>query len=350
MRKGSVEISIYQPPSAADAPESMPSQIAEAPTPPFRSPRPSLPRAVVSPIAATVAIALHALLVTSMMWSAGPEKPHSDPRTPGAWDTDVPETADDGALQVFLFDEPSVAASSAERRNSSKSANSLRLPPIPLVQLDEPNVVIATSSSDDESSSANSSPDTATRSAMYGRYLGQISARINRAWLRPRTAIGAPMFSCRVRIDQDNRGNVQNVTLEDCNGDSRWQLSLVQAIESASPLPAPPDPSVFTRIVHANFVGRAYEPGLPEAQYEPGAIDQAIAAAAAPHANERALRDFGQSLRKSEPRKVISLTLSGPGDGQQRSTKPRAPINQGDGAESFEPEGSLAPPPGAPNP
>ncbi|HEY1898814.1 MAG TPA: TonB C-terminal domain-containing protein, partial [Steroidobacteraceae bacterium] len=101
------------------------------------------------------------------------------------------------------------------------------------------------------------------------RYMGQINARIDRAWLRPRTPIGAASFSCRVRILQDAVGNVTEVMLEQCNGDTRWQLSLVHAIDSSSPLPAPPDPDVFSRIVHLGFTAEAYASGRHEDQYEP---------------------------------------------------------------------------------
>ena len=106
-------------------------------------------------------------------------------------------------------------------------------------------------------------------SKMYGRYVGQISSRIERAWMRPRTPIGAPSFSCQVRIIQDTMGNVMEVTLVKCNGDVRWQLSLVQAIQSASPLPAPPDPDVFSRTVHLAFSSEAYSPQSAIDGYEP---------------------------------------------------------------------------------
>jgi hypothetical protein len=101
----------------------------------------------------------------------------------------------------------------------------------------------------------------ASLGALYGRYLGQIHARIDRAWLRPRTAIGAPIFQCQVQMDQDSSGRVQEVTLLECNGDARWQLSLVHAIQAASPLPAPPDPAVFVHHVLLGFRATAYVPG-----------------------------------------------------------------------------------------
>ncbi|MHB8811831.1 MAG: TonB C-terminal domain-containing protein [Steroidobacteraceae bacterium] len=104
---------------------------------------------------------------------------------------------------------------------------------------------------------------------MYGRYLGQIHARIDRAWRRPRTAIGAPIFQCQVQLDQDGLGRVQEITLLECNGGTPWQLSLVHAIEAASPLPAPPSPAVFTRYVLIAFRATAYSAGAPAELYEP---------------------------------------------------------------------------------
>jgi hypothetical protein len=45
---------------------------------------------------------------------------------------------------------------------------------------------------------------------LFGQYLGQIDARIDRAWLRPRTRIGADRFVCQVRIEQDDLGTVSS--------------------------------------------------------------------------------------------------------------------------------------------
>jgi hypothetical protein len=104
--------------------------------------------------------------------------------------------------------------------------------------------------------------------AMYGRYVGQIHARIDRAWLRPRTAIGAAIFQCQVQVNQDPRGQVEDVTLVQCNGDVRWRLSLVHAIEVASPLPAPPNPGVFAPHVLLEFRALAYSSGAQAALYE----------------------------------------------------------------------------------
>ncbi|HWF98768.1 MAG TPA: TonB C-terminal domain-containing protein [Steroidobacteraceae bacterium] len=106
-------------------------------------------------------------------------------------------------------------------------------------------------------------------SALSGRYGGQIQARIERAWQRPRDPIDAPFFRCRVEIDQDRTGRVTEVALMECNGDSRWRLSLVQAIQAASPLPAPPIAAMLAQKALLEFRAAAYGPGMPDELYEP---------------------------------------------------------------------------------
>src|SRR6185437_12842815 len=66
-------------------------------------------------------------------------------------------------------------------------------------------------------------------------------------------------------------GNVEETTLQSCNGDARWQLSLVEAIQTASPLPAPPDPSVFADAVVMQFTSQGYVPGGTAIGFEPAA-------------------------------------------------------------------------------
>jgi len=96
---------------------------------------------------------------------------------------------------------------------------------------------------------------------MFGRYMGQISARVERAWLRPRSVPPQGSFACRVQITQDKRGNVEEVTLERCTEDPRWQMSLVKAIQGASPFPAPPDPAVFSNLITLEFDSDVYVAG-----------------------------------------------------------------------------------------
>jgi TonB-like protein len=88
----------------------------------------------------------------------------------------------------------------------------------------------------------------AEKARVLGIYTGQIQARIDRDWRRPRTPVNeekssvdvGESFQCKAQIVQDVRGNVQEVMLPRCNGSLAWRNSLVLAIQHASPLPAPP--------------------------------------------------------------------------------------------------------------
>jgi hypothetical protein len=119
----------------------------------------------------------------------------------------------------------------------------------------------------------------AEQARLFGIYTGQIQARIDRVWRRPRTPIdentagkepsGADdSFQCEAQIVQDARGNVQEILLPRCNGSPAWQHSLVVAIQQASPLPAPPSIKVFTQSITLNFVGLPYVQGASNEEYE----------------------------------------------------------------------------------
>lgn len=121
--------------------------------------------------------------------------------------------------------------------------------------------------------SATSPTNDAHIAAMFGRYINQVEARINRAWLRPRSPIGADHFECSARIEQDRSGKVRSIELIDCNGDVRWQRSLVSGIQLASPLAAPPEPAVYTPTLILSFHAKEYVSGTSrESEYEPDTL------------------------------------------------------------------------------
>jgi hypothetical protein len=85
-----------------------------------------------------------------------------------------------------------------------------------------------------------------------------------------------------------------SIELRHCNGNDRWQRSLVSAIEHASPLPAPPIPSVFARMLVLNFSSSAWQEGISSAHmYEAGTplsrAERAIEDARLSSAHETAL-------------------------------------------------------------
>jgi hypothetical protein len=104
------------------------------------------------------------------------------------------------------------------------------------------------------------------RQQQYGIYTGQIIARVERAWVRPRTKVSnsdglqkSTEFSCRAKILQSELGAVLEVDLLNCNGSTEWQQSLVRAIFSASPLPAPPSPTVFSDALTLTFSAHEFQ-------------------------------------------------------------------------------------------
>lgn len=259
---------------------------------------------------ACISIALHALLLSSILWSDG--SPEHHPRDAGALNAVTPEASEDGALQVILIQEESSSPPAAQALSSAVRPRPSALEEITVSDaLAKQAMPVPDFSADLTGSAATAAPDAALRSALYGRYVGQIDARIERAWRRPRTAIGAPLFACLVRIDQDSRGTVLEVTLEQCNGTADWQQSIVTAVEAASPLPAPPDPKVFTRILHLSFHSAAYSSEAPQDSYERFPAAQRLARISAESENSRALDDFARELRAPSSHKVISLTLGG---------------------------------------
>ena len=145
-------------------------------------------------------------------------------------------------------------------------SQSLTAAPLAVPDIDVSAAFPDSDETDQEETSASDQPG---RVLLFGRYMGQITARIERAWIRPRTEVDSPLFTCRVQIVQDHVGTVKEVTLQRCNGDLSWQLSLVHAIQTASPLPAPPDPSVYENRLVLEFRSATYSPGDNAEGFEP---------------------------------------------------------------------------------
>lgn len=84
------------------------------------------------------------------------------------------------------------------------------------------------------------------RAEMMGVYESQTRARIVRAWKLPEEG-AEDDFSCRAQIRQHRDGRIMEVELpyDDCDGSPQMRQSLVNAIFTASPLPAPPHPGMF---------------------------------------------------------------------------------------------------------
>lgn len=86
---------------------------------------------------------------------------------------------------------------------------------------------------------------------MAAEYVRMIESRIKQHWRRPRSA--RPGIECVVEVVQLQTGDVMSAVVESCNGDDDVRQSIVRAVLDASPLPKPPDPSLFNRNLRVNF-------------------------------------------------------------------------------------------------
>jgi len=164
----------------------------------------------------------------------------------------VASREDSGRLEVQIIEEPHIATYASLPQQGVEPV----LTPISLsLPLDAGPSSGRTENSGGAAAELHSAHQQAGTAAV-GSYLEQINDVVDRAWLRPQIAIGAPEFVCHVRIDQTPRGQIENVTLEECDDNVRWRLSLLTAIRSASPLPTPADPAQFQSTLHTVFKAR----------------------------------------------------------------------------------------------
>lgn len=230
---------------------------------------------------------LHLLCIQHVMLGSAPaKKPAPEDGGPGA---SAMANDDGNAMTLVMVNMPSESQESPEEDISS--AGSAESDLMIQVASSDPAPLLAPeqfeSDEVDEDASAKAG-DPAIQSKLFGSYTSQIDARIQRAWQKPRTPIWAAdknskdglrektFFSCQARISQDIHGSVTEVELLDCDRDPEWQMSLVNAIQRASPLPAPPSPTVFTNTLTLYFEGRTYTPGYREDEYEQASSQVAL--------------------------------------------------------------------------
>jgi TonB C terminal len=225
---------------------------------------------------------LHSILLPSALLGSRARKAH------------VPEIQElgllvksnaDAAESLVLITLPTLPAVSNSSQQTIQSVSSLpalsKLTPVSPINPDPPaflNIEVLTLGEDQAANSTANSGDGIEQARLFGIYTGQIQARINRIWRRPRTPVNAgngpdvlvadESFQCQAQVVQDSKGNVQEILVPRCNGSPAWQRSLVIAIQQASPLPAPPSASVFSHSITLNFVGLSYVPGSADEDYD----------------------------------------------------------------------------------
>ena len=230
--------------------------------------RPGSGRLVASVLGVSGSLLLHVLLLMPTFWGAihrmVPQHEQSNSPAPAA--------AGDNPLIAFFIEDPDPTMKGASA--APASPHSWPSPRDFLAHVSTPDIPPPPRASFIENEEEDLSPIEISgapdrdRALLFGRYIGQISARVDRAWQRPRNPL-PDRFECRARIVQDKDGTVREIELELCTDDARWRLSLVRAIQSASPLPAPPDPTVFSRTVHMYFASEPFSPGADASSFEP---------------------------------------------------------------------------------
>ncbi len=240
----------------------------------YRSDSRQSPRSVIPLLGALTSLLLHALLLAPVLLGGTAQKPKSsDSQYLGS----AEEATDASSMElVFVEAADSTATRSREADAPAPSMPALSTPTLSAVRayvVPEAVISPAVDDSDDRSDTASATREASagdpSKALMFGRYVGQIDARIQRAWLKPRAQIASGLFACRVRIVQEHDGRVREIEIEGCNDDLAWQGSLVQAIQSASPLPAPPDPTVFSRVLTLDFTAQPFEAGADPEGFQP---------------------------------------------------------------------------------
>ena len=83
------------------------------------------------------------------------------------------------------------------------------------------------------------------------QYMGLIKQKVENNWIQP--ADTPDNLSCTVLVTQVPGGTVTNVQIPTCNGDDAVVQSIMTAVYRSSPLPQPPDPSLFDRSLKFTF-------------------------------------------------------------------------------------------------
>src|ERR1700729_2868733 len=201
----------------------------------------------VSALAITGTVLLHALLLLPLILDLSlPSRPLPNHGGAGA---SAADSSQDATMTVVFINDAAAQEQLPTVKPEELASRGLAPRDLPITVLSPDSAAASavdpSSKEPQEPSAAETAADQARHALLYGRYIGQGQARIEGAWMRPRTDIGSPQFSGRARIEQDGAGAVIGIKLDHCNGTARWQQSLVSAIKTASPLPAPPDPSVY---------------------------------------------------------------------------------------------------------
>jgi len=166
-------------------------------------------RTVVSLLALAGTVLLHALVLLPFVVDLSlPTHRAPDPSGAGASALVSPS---EPTITAFFINEVSTVQRTEPPEMKDLASRGLAPADLQVVVLSPdpwPAALTDADESKDNAASAVAASDRAQHALLYGRYLGQVQARIERAWMRPRSEIGAPTFSCTARIEQNRQGDV----------------------------------------------------------------------------------------------------------------------------------------------
>ena len=87
--------------------------------------------------------------------------------------------------------------------------------------------------------------------SLKASYVRAIQAHVEQRWYEPPGV--AAGLSCTIYVTQIPGGEVTGMRFGTCNGNAAVRQSIETAVRNASPLPAPPEPSLFEREVELVF-------------------------------------------------------------------------------------------------
>ncbi|HEY3644019.1 MAG TPA: cell envelope integrity protein TolA [Gammaproteobacteria bacterium] len=79
--------------------------------------------------------------------------------------------------------------------------------------------------------------------SLRAKYMALMKQKIENNWVQPPSI--PDDLKCKVEVRQVVGGSVTSANVLSCNGDDAVRQSIITAVLKASPLPAPPDPSLF---------------------------------------------------------------------------------------------------------
>lgn len=91
----------------------------------------------------------------------------------------------------------------------------------------------------------------AEEAGLKEQWILAITNKIQRNWNRPPSA--RPGLDCLLTVNQIPGGDITNVKVDECNGDEVVVRSVETAVLGSSPLPPPPVPELFERVIHVRF-------------------------------------------------------------------------------------------------